>query len=348
MKLKSLDEIKNLAGKVVFVRGDLDVPLRQSGDIWEVADDSRLVAMHETLEFLKTAKAKILLAGQIDRPGGKPDPDKSTKVIANYFKGYYPDTKFIPFCCGIEVENEIKNLASGQILVLENLRFLPGEEKNEEDTARNLAQMANFYVNEDFSNSHRDHASMTKITEFIPAYAGFHLQKEVETLGSILQNPRRPLYVIIGGAKVETKLPVIKNFLNIADKIFVGGKTGCFSEELTKLGPKVIFSCGDPDLSFNTAKVWVLDIINARTIVWNGPMGDTDKNQLLGTDLIGQAVVEATHNGAISIVGGGDTEAYLKSNGFNKGVSFISSGGGAMLDFLSGVKLPALESLLQS
>ena len=348
MKLKSIEKVKDLEGKTVFVRGDLDVPLVRTGGIWVVDDDTRLKAIRETLDFLKSKKTRILLAGQIDRPGGKPDPNKSTKVIADYFKKHYPDTKFNRYCCGINVETEIKNLALGQILVLENLRFLPGEEQNDEDLARSLAQMADVYVNEDFSNSHRDHASMTKITKFLPSYAGLHLQKEVEALSSVLENPGRPLYMVIGGAKVETKLPVIKSFLNIADKIYVGGKIGCFSEELLKLGPKIVFSCGDPDLSFNTAKAWATEILSARTIVWNGPMGDISSNQVLGTDLITQAVVEATSSGAKSIVGGGDTESYLRTSGAEKGITFISTGGGAMLEFLAGKELPALTPLIES
>ena len=172
-------------------------------------------------------------------------------------------------------------------------------------------------------------------------------EKEVEVLSGVLESPGRPLYVIIGGAKVETKLPVIKSFLNIADRIYVGGKTGCFSGDLSKLGPKIVFSCGDPDLSFNTAKAWAMDILNARTIVWNGPLGNIGNNQILGTDLIAQAVVEATENGAKSIVGGGDTEAYLRSSGCDKGISFISTGGGAMLDFLAGSEMPALKPLVK-
>lgn len=347
MNLKSVTQAGKLSGKVIFMRGDFDAPLTQTGTVWEIGDESRLLAMRETLDYLRQQKARILLAGHIDRPGGKPDPNKSTKVIAQYFGKIYPDTKFNPNCCGTAVKKEVKNLALGQILVLENLRFLPGEEENDEDTARSLANLADFYVNESFSNSHRDHASMTGITEFLPSFAGFRLLKEVDVLSSVLENPSRPLYVIIGGSKVETKLPVIKNFVNVADRIYVGGKTGCSKEELTKLGPKVTFACGDPDLSFNTAKEWAVEILNARTIVWNGPLGNTGNRNVLGTDLMAQAVVEATKNGARSIVGGGDTEDFLRSNGSDKLVSFISTGGGAMLDYLAGVKMPALEALIQ-
>lgn len=348
MKLKSIEEAPLSAGQIVLVRGDLDVPILESEGGWAVADDTRLLAMRETLDFLKSKGARILLAGHIDRPGGKPDLSKSTRVIPKYFSNIYPNTIFSPNCCGSHAEKEVKKLAPGQVLVLENLRFLPGEEGNDEYLAKSLANLAEVYVNENFSNSHRDHASMTTITKFLPAFAGFRLQKEVETLSSVLESPARPLYVIIGGAKVETKLLVIANFLNIADKIFVGGKTGCSGQELGKLGSKVTFSCGDPDLSFNTAKAWAVEILNARTIVWNGPLGDIGNNNVLGSDLIAQAVAEATQNGAKSIVGGGDTEAFLKSNGSEKFVSFISTGGGAMLDFLAGVPLPALKPLIET
>jgi len=346
MNLRTVKDIKDLEGKVVFVRGDLDVPIKLVDGQWCVEDDYRLNAMYETIYFLRSAKARILLAGHIDRPGGRPDSTKSTKVIADYYKNQFPNTTFVPYCCGSEVEKEINKMVLGQILVLENLRFLPGEEENDEELARNLAELAKYYVNEDFSNCHREHASMTKITKFLPSFAGFHLQREVQMLNSVLENPARPLYVVIGGAKVETKLPLIKSFLNVADKIFVGGKTGCSSDELLRFGPKVVYSCGDPDLSFNTAKSWAVELLNARTIVWNGPLGDISNNQVLGTDLVSRSIVEATNSGAKSVVGGGDTEKYLRSSELVKDVTFISTGGGAMLEYLSGIKLPALEPLL--
>lgn len=347
MKLRSVEQAGDLRGKRVFLRADLDVPLIEDSGVWKVGDDNRIKFSFETINYLIENKAKIILAGHMDRPGGVPDPSKSTKSIAAYLQGKFSGVKFIGYCCGKPVADAIEALQPAHILVLENLRFLRDEEDNSEDFARSLSELADVYVNDDFSNSHRNHASMTRITKYLPSYAGFHLQKEVETLSKVLNNPRRPFYVVIGGAKVETKLPVIKNFLAVADKIFVGGKTGCFKENLGKLGSKVIFSCGDPDLSFNTAKDWAVDILNARTIVWNGPLGDVSSNQVLGTDLIAQAVVEATGNGAKSIVGGGDTEAYLRSSGLEKSVTLLSTGGGAMLDFLAGVKLPALEPLIE-
>lgn len=347
MNLRSIGELKELAGKKVFVRADFDVPLEESSrGEFKVAAGRRLESNLETLKYLVNARARVLVAGQVGRPEGKVDPAKSTKPMAEYYRIQFPKLIWAKDCVGPEVSALAGGMNDGDLILLENLRFHEGEEKNNRNFAQSLAGLASYYVNENFSNSHRDHASMTSLASLLPAFAGFNLIKEVKALSGVLENPTRPLMVVIGGAKVETKLPVVKNFLDKADRIFVGGLPGCHSEVLKKLGEKITFACGDPDISFNTAKAWGLELMGAKTIVWNGPMGDTSKGQLVGSELIARAVVEATQAGAKSVVGGGDTVDFLDSLGLSNDVSFISTGGGATLDFLAGIPLPALKTLI--
>jgi len=346
MKLRSIEEIKNLNGKRVFVRADLDAPLVLQGGNLVVADGNRLNSNLETLRFLVGSGARIILAGYLDRPEGIVEKSKSTKPIATYYQKFFPRVRHSSYCAGFKVENEVSKLEDGSILVLENLRFLKAEEDNDPGLAGLYAKLADCYVNEAFANCHRTEASLVSLPQILPAYAGFNLLKEVSFLTSVLVNPKKPMIIIIGGAKIETKLPVVEKFLSVADKILVGGAVGCHKEVLEKFSPKVFYACGDPDLGFKIAKEWALEILAAKTIVWNGPMGDIDKNQILGTELIAQAVGEATQKGALSVVGGGDTVKFLRSGGFDKGISFISTGGGAMLEFLAGKKLPALKPLM--
>ncbi len=345
MKLRSVGEIKDLKGKRIFLRAALDVPLNEVNGRLAIADDTRLRSNLPTIKFLVEVGAQIVLAGYVGRPEGQIDPARSTRIIADYYRKIFPRVRHLSFCAGPEAEKAAARLAAGEILVLENLRFLHAEMSNDEGLAQSYARLADYYINEAFSNCHRVEASLVAITKFLPSWAGFNLQEEVDHLSGVLVKPARPLLLIIGGAKVEIKLPVIKNFIGQADEILVGGLVGCQAAALSKLGPKVKYYCGDPDLSFNKAKEWALKVLAAKTIVWNGPLGDVDKNRILGTEMIAQAVVEASQSGAKSVVGGGDTQRYLRQNGFDKGITFISTGGGALLEFLSGKKLPALEAL---
>lgn len=347
MKLRSIETTEISAGQRIFLRLDLDVPLIVQDGIWKVADDNRLKSSFKTIKYLIEKKVKIIMSGYIGRPEGKVDPTKSTRAVADYFCNYFPGTLHVDFSFGGKVEEMVRALKPSQILILENLRFAKGEQENNQELASKYSSFADIYVNDAFANCHRAETSLVALPKLIPAYAGFHLQMEVETLTQVLESPQRPLFVIIGGAKIEDKLPAVKNLSDRADRIFVGGLTGCHSEILSKLGNKVSFDCGNPDLSFNKAKQWALEILKAKTIIWNGPLGDISHGHNVGTELIAQAVAEATHAGAYSLVGGGDTEAFLRSIGLDKGISFISSGGGAMLDFLSGQNLPALEPLIE-
>lgn len=346
MKLRSIENLQEIAGKRVFVRADTDVPLLSLAGQIVIADDRRLNSNLETLRFLLKNGARVVLGGQIDRPGGQVDPNKSLKPVFEFYAQSLPGVARASDCVGAEVERQVENLGPGELLILENLRFHKGEVQNDDAFAKDLARLADFYVNEDFANCHRRHASMTGLSKILPSFAGFHLLKEVAVLSGVLTQVGAPLVVIIGGEKIETKLPVIQNFLSRADLIFVGGLPGCQKASLEKLGAKVRFACGDPDLSFSLAKAWANDILRAKTIVWNGPLGDVSRSQFVGTEIVARAVAEATRGGAQSVVGGGDTEAYLKSVGLDREMSFISTGGGAMLDFLSGQTLPALEPLI--
>lgn len=347
MKLRSVESAEIQPGQRVFLRLDLDVPLISRSGILKVAGDNRLKSGFKTINYLVEKKARIIISGFIGRPEGQIDPSKSTQPIATYLNGYFPNTFHVDSSFGEKVEKAVEGLENGHILVLENLRFDPEEQENNQDLAQSYGSFSDLYVNDAFANCHRKEASLVAITKVLPCYAGFHLQAEIETLSKTLANPGHPFYIIIGGAKIEDKLPAVKNLLDKADKIFAGGLVGCQSKELLNLGEKVIFACGDPDLSFNTAKSWALEILKAKTIVWNGPLGDISHGQNVGTEIIAQVVVEATAQGAHSVVGGGDTEDFLRLRDLEKGISFISTGGGAMLDFLSGQTLPALEPLIE-
>jgi len=234
--------------------------------------------------------------------------------------------------------------------MLENLRFDPREESNDEEFACQLSKLADLFVNDSFATCHRPHASMVGIPKFLPSYAGLQLEKEVEVLSKVMTNPKRPLAVLIGGAKLETKVPVIDNFLGKAETILVGGKIG-FDPSVEKYGhtpldPVVLpvdFIGDKRDIGPETVKVFADIIQTAATIIWNGPMGMfEDPAYKEGTENIARAVVSSN---AYKVVGGGDTVEVLRTLALLDKMDFVSTGGGAMLEFLSGKTLPGISSL---
>lgn len=285
VKLPVIDEtVKN---KRILIRGDIDVPLKPF-------DDTRLKDIKPTIDFLLKQNCQVILCGHLGRPNGKIVPELSTKIIADYF------------------ENNFQ--------VLENLRFDPREENNNEDFARQLADLADIYVNEAFAASERAHASIVGVPKFLPHFAGFRLAKEVEILSKVLENPARPLLVIIGGAKIETKQPLINKMKNFADHVIIGG------------------------LLATKEKDFVIDSLPpAKTIVWNGVFGEVETGHVAGTEKLVKLILE--NKDAYKIVGGGDTVGFLDKIGLTKQFSWISSGGGSMLQFLAGEKLPGIQAL---
>ncbi len=331
--MKLLSDI-DVSGKRVFLRADLDVPLSSSNFQTPSSDDSvRLKNLEPTVKYLLDHGAlRILIAGHIGRPQG-PDPSLSTKNLLGPLKNILGQEIF--FQSNFEQEN------GGKIVLFENLRFWPGEEANDLEFAQKLAKLADIYINEAFGVSHRAHASMVGVPALLPHAAGLHLQEEVETLTKLLKNPERPFVAIVGGAKLETKEPVIGNLAKIADKVLVGG---LIAKDLASSG-KVLAAklTGDgKDIDTGSTDKFVEVIKSAKTVVWNGPMGYFEGGFDKGTIAISRAITES---GAYSVVGGGDTTEFLASKNLLAGFSFISAGGGAMLDFLAGKKLSAIEAL---
>lgn len=311
--MNSVETAQITPGTRVFVRCDIDVPIENG----QIGETYRLESILPTLLFLKEKKAKIIIAGQIG-------DETSTKILLPYFT---------------------EKLGEGNFELLENLRFNPGEKKNDPKFAAELASKADIYVNECFSTSHREHASFVELPKLLPSYAGFRLIKEVENLSKILDNPNKPLVAIIGGAKIESKLPVVQKFLEIADAVLLGGKVsmewkGAVPE---KLYLSKDFAKGKKDIGPKTIEGFSEIISYARTIIWAGPMGlYEEKPYDTGTRSIADAIINSK---AFSVIGGGDTTAAVNKFGLLDKFGFASTGGGAMLDFLAKGTLPGLKAL---
>lgn len=337
--------------KTIFLRADLDVPLVGG----KIDDDTRLKAALPTIEYLLKQDCKVIIAGHLGRPKGI-DKSLSLKPVAEWFKA---KLKINSEELIMGKRGEFDGWEVGlNIFLLENLRFNPGEEKNDPEFAKKLAGLAEIYVNDAFAMTHRNHASIVGITEFLPHFAGFHLQKEIESLTKGMDNPKRPLVVIVGGKKIETKLPLVEKMHRIANYVLVGGKIAEESKVLVKVahekieGQKSILLVADEtpdrlDITDKSAENFLQIIGIAKTIIWNGSMGLIGgKSETLesekGTKKIAEGILKTD---AYTIVGGGDTVEYLNKLGILGKFSFASTGGGAMLSFLSGEKLPGIEAL---
>ena len=318
--------IKN--GTKVLVRADMDVALENG----KIAEKYRLDQMLPTLNFLKEKGARIMLAGHIGRPNGKPVNELSTKVLKPYFDEILGVSSF-----GIAGTSTYE--------LLENLRFDPREEQNDPSFAQELAARADVYVNECFSTSHRNHTSFVAITKLLPSYAGLRLEKEVETLSTVIKKPARPLVALIGGTKIETKKPVIDKFIEVADYVLVGGKIGLNwqTDHTTILLLPSDYAEMEKDIGPSTIETYRRIILQAKTVIWAGPMGYfEDEKFASGSIKLAQAIVDSR---AFSVAGGGDTISFLDKYGFLDKFNFISTGGSAMIKFLAGDKLPGLEAL---
>jgi len=346
----------NVSGKNVFLRADLDVPLVNG----KIEDDTRLMAAIPTIEYLLKQNCKIIIAGHLGRPKGV-NKSLSLEPIAHWF-----DLRFKINDLRFGKRGEFDGWKIGDsIFLLENLRFFEGEEKNDPEFSKKLAGLAEIYVNDAFAMTHRNHASIVGITRFLPHFAGFHLQKEVENLTHALKNPKRPLVVIVGGKKIETKLPIVSKMHRIADYVLVGGKIAQESKELIKEqhekinppagGQKAVLLVADSnnegsDITEKDAENFLQIISLAKTIIWNGSMGIIGgKTENLASEAGTKKITEGIlKTNAYTIVGGGDTVEYLNKLGVLSKFSFASTGGGAMLAFLSGEKLLGIEALFNN
>lgn len=360
MKLPRLQNF-NLEGKTVLVRADLDVPLREQQSSsacrqsraaeqqrWEVADDTRLRNCLPTIKYLLKKNCQVVLLGHLGRPGGKLDSNLSLRPVRESLTLLLNSNKveFSKEILGESTEENLRRLREGEILLLENLRFNPEEEMNDLEFAKKLASLGDFYVNECFGTSHRKHASLVGIPEFLPHVAGLFLLKEVKNLSGVLQNPKKPVVIVIGGAK-EDRLKLIPRFLKIADFILIGGWLLKRIPKARQLADdKKIFACltkDGKDITVESAKRLGKIISRGGTVVWSGPMGVyEDKRDIKGTKIVAEAIANSS---AFKIAGGGDTEAAIDTLGLKEKFDWISSGGGAMLQFLAEGTLPGIKAL---
>ena len=373
----------SLGGKRVIVRTDFDVAFRDG----KIDEDFRIRANVETLQLILHSGGRVRMITHRGRPEGRKQAALSIRPIATHLSRLLRRSVVVvdnPF----DESAYIRHDDSSDILIFENIRFWPGEEKNDVLFERWLAKWGDLYVNEAFASSHRSHASMTALARLLPAYAGLHLMKEVGCLSSIFENPERPIVAILGGAKLETKLPLIRRFLKEADYVLIGGALAntLFSLRGFTVGksvadhnvvmPKAMFSNKKlylpsdvvatrtlksdsgirrteadhvspdeyiVDIGPKTIRIFSDIAAKAGTIVWNGPLGYVEeKKSAEGTRKFAQAVAKMK---AFKVVGGGDSIAVLSRYKLLRHFSFVSTGGGAMLEFLAGKKLPGLEAL---
>ncbi len=336
-----------LANKTVLVRADLDVPLTKDGT---VADNYRLRRALPTINYLVKNQAKTVLIGHLDRPGGRVVEELRMDPVAEELSRLLNDQEVLVYkiddCLGTAVQQTVQEMEPGEIVLLENLKFHTGEPENSKEFARQLATLADMYVNDCFSTSHHQYASITKIPQFIHSYAGNHLIKELKMLNKARKNPKRPVIAIIGGAKVESKSKAIQELTPLVDHILLGGKL-MFEKSLEK-NPKVIFPkdyVGAYDIGPQTAQDYIEGLKHAGTIIWGGPLGKFENpTYQQGTKTIAQAVADSS---AYTIVGGGDTISALNKFNLLKSIDWVCSGGGAMLEYMGKGTLAGIEALKQ-
>ncbi len=396
-KAKTIDSV-DLSGKRVFVRVDFNVPLESNGTI---SDDSRIAAALPTIRKLVSDKAKVILGSHLGRPKGKKVPEMSLAPVAKDLSDKLGvPVSFAPDCVGPEAKAAADALEPGGVLLLENLRFHPGEEKNDPAFAEELASLAEAYVNDAFGTAHRAHASTAGVCDFLsPKVAGYLIGKELAYLGEKTENPEKPFVVILGGAKVSDKIAVIDVLFDKADTMLIGGAMAytfalaqgrsvgdslCEADKVetakaairkaAEKGVKLLLP-GDNliakgldfkaksvaetdtvsgnipdgwegvDIGPETIRSFADEIRGARTILWNGPMGVFEIDECSkGTFAIADAVASSQ---GTSIIGGGDSVTAIKQSGFADKVTFMSTGGGASLEFLEGKTLPGVAALDQ-
>lgn len=370
--MKSLEEAP-VNGKKVLVRLGLDVPLTAGADP-KVADDSRLRSVLVTLNYLLNRDAKVIIISHVGRPDGKIEKSLSLKPVYLHLSALLKrPIKFAPQLFNAATQAAVDELQGGQVLGLENLRFDVGEANNSRTFAKRLAEYAELYIDEAFSVAHRQSASIAAITEFLPSYAGLEFEKEYHVLNTLLRHPASPFVSVIGGAKITDKLPIIKQLIQKADRVLIGGAiantflaadgrdvgASIVEKELFPAALEIIRR-GKGGLILPTDYVFSSDkqiydigpktiaefgqyLSAAKTIFWNGNLGKSeDEKYRRGSDEIAQVVADS---GATSIVGGGNTAEIIDRLGLTKEITFVSSGGGAALDLLAGKTLPGIEAL---
>ena len=386
--MKSIKQLKNLSGKKVLVRCDFNVPIKSG----KVKDDFKIQKTLPTISYLLKKRAKVILTSHLGRPKGKVDKKYSLRPVKNYLqKALKHKIKLVDLDKLDTVAKELNKTKFGHLVILENTRFSADEKKNSGKFAKNLSKLADIFVLDCFGVSHRAHASVVGPADYLPSYGGLLMEEEVKGLSKVLIKPKKPLVVVLGGAKMETKIPVLKNMIKLADHILVGGgisntyfwakgyKVGKslvdkkFKKEVLLYGnkKKVIMpvdvvigthegkqvevtpvdknfkvkrTIGIYGIGPETIKLYANYIKKAKILVWNGATGYFEQHPYeYGTYSMARLVASRAKGKAFGICGGGETVQVLKKLKLISDVDLVSTGGGSMLEFLSGKKLPGVK-----
>ncbi len=391
VRIKSIREADNLAGKKVFLRADFNIPLKAEKNRVTIKDDYKIVRGLQTIRFLLRYKCRVIIATHLGNPKSK-SKRYSTKPIAKKLEKLLGvKVNFVNDCIGLKAGTVVGKMKERSIVLLENLRFYPEEKANDRKFARELAKLADIYVNNAFAVSHRKHASVVAIKKFLPPYAGLLLEEEVVNLGRVL-SPQKPLVVVMGGAKISTKINLLDKLYSKAFRVLVGGALAnnfllahnfeigesLIDEESLKVAKKLkhrrkilipvdvvvrdkssnkvkvknIKYLSNKDIIFDigpkTVNLYSTLIRQARTIIWNGPMGMFESPKFkYGTMAIAEQIAYAAQHKAFAVAGGGETVESLKKARLIHLLDWVSTGGGAMLAFLGGEKMPGLEGIVK-
>jgi phosphoglycerate kinase len=392
MKVRTIDQL-DLSGKRVLIRVDFNVPLDKAGNI---TDDTRIKAVLPTIRLARERGAKTILLSHLGRPKGKAIPEMSLSPAAKRLSSLLgKEVPFVPDCVGESTEQAVAAMQPGNVLLLENVRFHPGEEKNDEGFGKQLAALCDVYVNDAFATAHRGHASNVAVTRFVKEKAaGLLMKDEIAYFEKALVSPARPLAAVFGGAKISGKIEAINNVIGKVDKILIGGAmantffaaqgyevgNSLYEAEMVEMAGKVLANAAGrkvklylpvdvvvadrldasasskivpaqeipvgwtaADIGPATSLLFKEALQDAKTIVWNGPLGAFEIGPFAnGTHSIMRTLAESN---AITIVGGGDTDTALHKAGLFSRISYVSTGGGAFLELLEGKRLPGIVAL---